>query len=80
LVVFQLFSIVVFGCIAAKGWWASNCQMNNDPNACGYGTGIGVLAFLLCIGFLVLDAMFEQISSVQYRKYAVLADLAVSGG
>jgi len=26
----------------------------------------------------VLDALFEQISGVQYRKYAVLADLAVS--
>ncbi|XP_062605601.1 synaptogyrin-2-like [Saccostrea cucullata] len=74
-----LFSIIVFGCILAEGWYAGHCQMNDDPNACGYGTGIGIIAFLLCLGFLVLDAVFENISSVQYRKYVVLADMAISG-
>ena len=53
--------------------------MNEDDNACGYGTGIGVLAFLICLGFLVVDAFFENLSSVQHRKYAVLADLGISG-
>ena len=53
--------------------------MNDDGNACGYGTGIGVLAFLICIAFLFVDAFFNNLSSVQHRKYAVLADLAVSG-
>ena len=53
--------------------------MNDDTNACGYGTGVGVLAFLLCIGFLIVDAFFDNLSSVQHRKYAVLADLAISG-
>lgn len=76
---FQLFAVIVFGCILGEGWHGNNCQMNNDPNACGYGTGIGIIAFLLCLGFLVLDAAFENISSVQYRKYVVLADLAISG-
>lgn len=74
-----LFAVIVFGCILGEGWHGNNCQMNNDPNACGYGTGIGIIAFLLCLGFLVLDAAFENISSVQYRKYVVLADLAISG-
>ena len=53
--------------------------MSGDSNACGYGIGIGVLAFLFCIGFLILDAMFDNMSSVQHRKYAVLADLGISG-
>ena len=75
----QLFSIVVFGCISSGAWYGPQCQMNNDTNACGYGTGVGVLAFLLCIGFLIVDAFFDNLSSVQHRKYAVLADLAVSG-
>ncbi|XP_059147481.1 synaptogyrin-2-like [Physella acuta] len=74
-----IFSIVVFGCISSGGWFAHNCVMNNDDNACGYGTGIGVLAFLLCLGFLIVDALFENLSSVQHRKYAVLADLGISG-
>ena len=55
------------------------CLYGGDSNACGYGIGIGVLAFLLCIGFLVLEALFDQISGVQHRKYAVMADIAVSG-
>lgn len=55
------------------------CYYNNDNNACGYGIGIGVLAFLFCIAFLVLDALFEQISGVQHRKYAVMADMGISG-
>ncbi|XP_048761010.1 synaptogyrin-3-like [Ostrea edulis] len=74
-----LFAIIVFGCILGEGWISDKCLMNNDANACGYGTGIGIIAFLLCLGFLVLDAMFENISSVQYRKYVVLADMGISG-
>lgn len=53
--------------------------MHDDVNACGYGTGIGVIAFLLCIGFLIVDALFDNLSGVQHRKYAVLADLGASG-
>ncbi|PVD39379.1 hypothetical protein C0Q70_02009 [Pomacea canaliculata] len=73
-----LFAIVVFGCISSGAWYAGNCLMNDDTNACGYGTGIGVLAFLLCLAFLMVDALFDNLSNVQHRKYAVLADLGSS--
>lgn len=73
-----VFAIIVFGCISSGGWYNHRCIMNKDDNACGYGTGIGVLAFLICLGFLVVDAFFENLSSVQHRKYAVLADLGIS--
>ena len=69
----------MFGCIIAEGWYNEKCQMHDDPNACGYGTGIGIIAFLICLGFLILDALFENISSVQYRKYIVIADLSIAG-
>lgn len=75
----QVWAIIVFGCIAAEGWYRDQCQMNGDANACNYGVGIGVLAFLICLAFLVVDALFENISSVQYRKYVVIADMCVSG-
>ncbi|CAG5126579.1 unnamed protein product [Candidula unifasciata] len=74
-----VFAIVVFGCISSKGWFGHSCIINNDDNACGYGTGVGVLAFLICLGFLIVDAFFENLSSVQHRRYAVLADLGISG-
>lgn len=76
--ILQVFSIIVFGCISAGGYYEDHCQMN-DSGACGYGIGIGVMAFLFCIGFLIIDVLFDNMSSVQHRKYAVLADLGVSG-
>ncbi|XP_034936124.1 synaptogyrin [Chelonus insularis] len=78
-----LFSIIVFGCISSKGYKEENgkeyCLYNGDTNACNYGVGIGVLAFLASIGFLVGEYLFEQMSSVKTRKHYVLLDLGFSG-
>ncbi|KAF2350685.1 Marvel domain [Trinorchestia longiramus] len=79
-----LFSIIIFGCISSQGW-AMNakgeeyCLYNEDSNACNYGTGISVIAFLASIGFLVGEFFFEQMSSIKTRKRYVIADLAFSG-
>ncbi|CAD5123620.1 DgyrCDS11951 [Dimorphilus gyrociliatus] len=74
-----LFAIIVFGCISSQGWEENECAFNNDKNACGFGTAIGVIAFLTLTAFLVLDALFEtHISSVQHRKYIVMADMGFS--
>lgn len=75
---FQVFAIIVFACISSGGYYAHHCQMHDDINACNYGIGIGVLAFLFCIGFLILDAVFDNISNIQHRKYAVIADIGIS--
>jgi len=53
--------------------------MNNDPNACGFGITIGVIAFLALIVFLIIDARFDSFSSVKIRRRMVIADLAFSG-
>lgn len=79
-----LFAIIVFGCISNKGYLVDpdgkeKCLYNNDANACNYGVGIGVLAFLGSIGFLVGEYLFEQMSSVKTRKHYVLMDLGFSG-
>jgi uncharacterized phage infection (PIP) family protein YhgE len=75
----QLFAIIVFGCISSKGYIEQGgkdvCLYNNDANACNYGTGIGVIAFLASIGFLAGEYLFEQMSSVKTRKHYVLGDL-----
>ena len=55
------------------------CQYNEDANACNYGITIGVIAFLGCIIFLLVDAMFDNFSNVKTRRMAVLADLGFSG-
>lgn len=73
------FSIIVFGCISDQGWNGEFCRYNDDSNACGFGTTVGVLAFLGLIALLAIDFFFENLSSVQHRKYAVMGDLGFSG-
>jgi len=75
----QLFSVIVFGCISNQGWDKDRCRYNGDGNACGFGTVVGVIAFFGLIVLLVVDALFENISGVQHRKYAVIGDMGFSG-
>lgn len=78
-VISWLLSIVVFGCISSQGWEKDKCRYNGDPNACAFGTWIGVLAFVGLMILLAVDAMFDNISGIQHRKYAVMADIGFSG-
>ncbi|KAL1494948.1 hypothetical protein ABEB36_010449 [Hypothenemus hampei] len=83
-IVCWFFAIVVFGCISSQGWQPGPndkkliCLYNGDTNACNYGVGISVIAFLASMGFLVGEYLFEQMSSVKTRKHYVLADLGFS--
>jgi len=40
---------------------------------------MGVMAFLLLLLFLGLDALFDNLSNVEHRKYIVIADIMCSG-
>uniref|UniRef100_A0A8C5S7V2 MARVEL domain-containing protein n=1 Tax=Laticauda laticaudata TaxID=8630 RepID=A0A8C5S7V2_LATLA len=81
----QVFSIVVFGSIINEGYVNTDkspvlhCIFNSNEGACNYGIAIGLLAFLACTFFLVMDLYFQQISSVKDRKRLVLMDLGFSG-
>ena len=81
----QLFSVVVFATITAEGYVNptqepdTKCIFNKNDSACSYGVGIGVLAFLACVVFLMLDAYFPQISNAKERKCIVIGDLVFSG-
>ncbi|KAJ8251465.1 hypothetical protein GJAV_G00221640 [Gymnothorax javanicus] len=81
-----VFAIVVFASITGEGYINSGsgesetkCMFNQIDSACQFGISIGVLAFLACVAFLVLDAYFPQISNAKDRKYIVTADLVFSG-
>lgn len=81
---FQLFSVIIFGCISSQGWILNKegkevCLYNEDSNACNYGVGISVIAFLASIGFIAGEYFFEQMSSVKTRKRYVMADMGFSG-
>ncbi|RNA36286.1 synaptogyrin-2-like [Brachionus plicatilis] len=74
-----LFSLIVFSSIATEASYKQGtCAMNNDGTACGYGILVGVIGFLSCIVFLILDARFENLSSIKIRKRVVVADMIFS--
>ena len=76
---------MVFATITGEGYTNSvtqdeiKCMFNSNDQACSYGVGVGILAFLGCVVFLVLDAYFPKISNANERKYIVLGDLVFSG-
>lgn len=78
----QVFSIIVFSCIASAAYSSVEGEKvcaYGDMSNCGYGTAVGVLAFLGLLVFLVLDALFDNLSNVEHRKYIVIGDIAFSG-
>lgn len=76
---------MVFATILSEGYInepnvpEAKCMFNQTESACNYGVGVGILAFLACVVFIVLDALFHQISNARERKYIVLGDLVFSG-
>ncbi|KAM9314371.1 synaptogyrin-2b [Pholidichthys leucotaenia] len=80
-----VFAMVVFACITNEGYINSShndetkCMFNHNDSACSYAVGIGVIAFLACMGFLVLDVYLPYMSNAQERKFVVMADLGFSG-
>ncbi|XP_045904428.1 synaptogyrin-2b [Micropterus dolomieu] len=80
-----IFAIVVFGCITTEGYIntlhspEAKCIFNQNDSACQYAVGIGVIAFLACVAFLMLDVYLPFMSNAQERKYIVIADLSFSG-
>ena len=57
----QIFSIVVFSCVADQVVFEFNgdrlCAYNNQLSACNFAIAVGVIAFLICLVFLVKDFM-----------------------
>lgn len=80
-----VFALIVFSCIFGEGYSNTHssqqkyCVFNRNEDACRYGGAIGVLAFMACAAFLVVDVYFPQISNATDRKYLVISDLLFSG-
>jgi hypothetical protein len=48
----------VFGCVADQLSDGRSCLYNAGSNACSFAIAVGVIAFLLCLTFLVKDVLF----------------------
>uniref|UniRef100_A0A8C6T726 Synaptogyrin 2b n=1 Tax=Neogobius melanostomus TaxID=47308 RepID=A0A8C6T726_9GOBI len=57
----------------------AKCMFNQNDSACHFSVAIGVLAFLACGVFTVLNIYLPFNSSAVERKYIVMGELAFSG-
>uniref|UniRef100_A0A8C8S5S2 Synaptogyrin n=1 Tax=Pelusios castaneus TaxID=367368 RepID=A0A8C8S5S2_9SAUR len=79
-----VFALIEFSCIFGEGYTNSphtpqlHCIFHHNEDACRYGISIGVLGFLACVVFFMVDVYFPQISNATDRKYLVMADLGFS--
>lgn len=72
--------MIVFSCVASSVNRYNYIKCINDSeNVYPLGISVGVIAFFGLMGFLVIDAVFDNLSSIQQRKYVVIADMAFSG-
>uniref|UniRef100_A0AAZ1X039 MARVEL domain-containing protein n=1 Tax=Oreochromis aureus TaxID=47969 RepID=A0AAZ1X039_OREAU len=80
----QVFAIVVFGTISDQGYYSpmskanGTCMFNNNECACSYAVGVGVLAFVACVVFPILDIIISKISDATAKSRIVKGDLAFS--
>lgn len=56
---FQLCSIIVFGCVSDQLKVGTVCYYNLNNNCCNFAIAVGVLAFLLCLVFLMKDILYN---------------------
>lgn len=53
-------------------------MFNNNECACSYAVGVGVLAFVACVVFPILDVIISKISGATAKDRIVKGDLAFS--
>jgi len=69
---------VVFSCIASIPNWSDICPYDFSTSACSLGIAVGVLSFIGLMVLLVTDALFDNMSNIQHRKFVVIADVIFS--
>ncbi|CAJ0583092.1 unnamed protein product, partial [Mesorhabditis spiculigera] len=70
-------------CVSKGGWHKSVaihpiCLYNSSAPTCSFGSAFGFFAMAAALALLILDAKFDQITSIPSRKRAVSIDLAIS--
>ncbi|XP_004710468.1 synaptogyrin-4 [Echinops telfairi] len=79
-----IFSLVVFSSLLTDGFQNKtnssqlHCIFNHNPVACNFAVGAGLLAFLSCLGFLLLDAHEDRIASSRFKTAFQLLDFIVA--
>ncbi|XP_056400597.1 synaptogyrin-4 isoform X2 [Hyla sarda] len=79
-----IFSVIVCGSIMQGGFQNLStcselkCVLNENTAACGYGIGLGIVAALICLLFLLLDFSDPYIKTYFLHKVICISDFACS--
>ncbi|XP_007956299.1 synaptogyrin-4 [Orycteropus afer afer] len=79
-----VFSLVVFSSLLTDGYQNKtdspqlHCVLNGNAVACSFAVGAGLLTFLSCLGFLVLDAHEGRLASSRFRTAIQLLDFILA--
>ena len=79
----QICSLVVWASISLNGWHKKGrkeiCLFNGDNSACRFGSGVAFVGFFGAVAFLVIEALFQNLSSIKVRRRVVMGDVGFSG-
>uniref|UniRef100_H9H5V0 MARVEL domain-containing protein n=1 Tax=Monodelphis domestica TaxID=13616 RepID=H9H5V0_MONDO len=80
----QMFSLIVFATLLTDGYQnlpsssQLHCVLNDNGVACSFAVAAGLLAFLLCLLFITLDALASRITSTRIKTTVLLLDFSLS--
>ncbi|KAM6224921.1 synaptogyrin-4 [Rhynchocyon petersi] len=75
-----IFSLVIFSSLLTDGYQNKTdspklyCVLNSNAMACNSAVGAGLLSFLCCLAFLLLDARESRIASSRFKTAFQLLD------
>ncbi|XP_007506849.1 synaptogyrin-4 isoform X1 [Monodelphis domestica] len=79
-----MFSLIVFATLLTDGYQnlpsssQLHCVLNDNGVACSFAVAAGLLAFLLCLLFITLDALASRITSTRIKTTVLLLDFSLS--
>lgn len=69
--------MVIYSCVSSA-WYDGRCLFNRYNGICRFGT-LALISFIQCVAFLILEILFNHISSIKVRRRIAMADVILSG-
>lgn len=69
--------MIIYSCVSAA-WYEGRCLFNKYNGICRFG-GLTLISFMACVALLVLEIMFNHITSLKVRRRIAIGDVIFSG-
>lgn len=71
--------MVIILCLSNTAWYDGLCIINQNATACKYGVALGALGWLVCLPFIIADAVARFTLFRERFKKIDIADAAIAG-